>query len=179
MGNLLFWAIGAEKGDRRIGTHAREAVPRLMIVDGQQRLTSLYSVLMRKEVLHKDYTRSRIRIAFRPRDGSFKVADAAVKKDVEFIPDISILWDSGARRQREREFLKRLEASKGKLTERQRDDLAEAIDRLYDLQNYPFIIFELGANIDEEQVADVFVRINGKGVRLGQVDFILTLMSIW
>ena len=61
----------------------------------------------------------------------------------------------------------------------QRDDLEEAIDRLYDLRNYPFKVLELGSNVDEEQVADVFVRINSEGVRLGQADFILTLMSVW
>ena len=179
VGNLLFWATGAEMGARRIGTHAHEAAPRLMIVDGQQRLTSLYTVLTGKEVLRDDYTASRIRIAFRPRDGSFEVADAAVVKDPEFIHDVSILWDGGGRAKKVREFLKRLEASKGELPEDQRDDLEEAIDRLYDLRNYPFKVLELGLNVDEEQVADVFVRINSEGVRLGQADFILTLMSVW
>ena len=33
--------------------------------------------------------------------------------------------------------------------------------------------------MEEVQVADVFVRINSEGVRLGQADFILTLMSVW
>ena len=179
VGNLLFWATGAETGARRIGTHAHEAVPRLMIVDGQQRLTGLYSVLTGRDVVRDDYTSSRIRIAFRARDGSFEVADAAVAKDPEFIPDISILWDSGGRARKVREFLKRLEASKGELEEHQRDDLAEAIDRLYDLRNYPFKVLELGSNVDEEQVADVFVRINSEGVRLSQADFVLTLMSVW
>ena len=179
VGNLLFWATGAEMGARRIGTHAHEAAPRLMIVDGQQRLTSLYSVLTGKDVLRDDYTSSRIRIAFRPRDGSFEVADAAVARDPEFIPDISILWDGGGRGKKVREFLKRLEASKGELEEHHRDDLEEAIDRLYDLRNYPFKVLELGSSVDEEQVADVFVRINSEGVRLGQADFILTLMSVW
>ena len=179
IGHLLFWATGAEMGARRIGTHTHEAAPRLMIVDGQQRLTSLYSVLTGKEVLREDYTSSRIRIAFRPRDGSFEVADAAVVKDPEFIPDVSILWDGGGRAKKVREFLKRLEAGKGELPEQQRDDLEEAIDRLYDLRNYPFKVMELGSNVDEEQVADVFVRINSEGVRLGQADFILTLMSVW
>ena len=179
VGNLLFWATGAEMGARRIGTHAHEAAPRLMIVDGQQRLTSLYTVLTGKEVLRDDYTASRIRIAFRPRDGSFEVADAAVVKDPEFIHDVSILWDGGGRAKKVREFLKRLEASKGELPEDQRDDLEEAMDRLYDLRNYPFKVLELGLNVDEEQVADVFVRINSEEVRLGQADFILTLMSVW
>ncbi len=179
VGNLLFWATGVEIGARRIGTHAHEAAPRLMIVDGQQRLTSLYTVLTGKEVLRSDYTASRIRIAFRPRDGSFEVADAAVVKDPEYIPDVSVLWDGGGRGKKVRQFLKRLETSKGELMERQRDDLEEAIDRLYDLRNYPFKVLELGSNVDEEQVADVFVRINSEGVRLGQADFILTLMSVW
>ena len=115
VGTLLFWATGAEMGARRIGTHAHEAAPRLMIVDGQQRLTSLYSVLTGKDVLRDDYTTSRIRIAFRPRDGSFAVADAAVAKDSEFIPDISILWGGGGRGKKVREFLKHLEKSKGEL----------------------------------------------------------------
>ena len=179
VGHLLFWVTGAEVGARRIGTHSHEAAPRLMIVDGQQRLTSLYSVLTGKEVIRNDYTSSRIRIAFRPRDGRFEVADAAVVRDPEFIPDVSILWDGGGRLKKVRAFLKRLEASKGQLTENQRDHLEEAIDRLYDLQNYPFKVLELGANVDEEQVADVFVRSNSEGVRLGQSDFILTLMSVW
>ena len=179
VGNLLFWATGAESGARRIGTHTHEAAPRLMIVDGQQRLTSLYSVLTGTEVLREDYTASRIRIAFRPRDGRFEVADAAVIKNPEFIPDISILWDGRGRGKKVREFLQRLVASKGTLTERQRDDLEEAIDRLYDLRNYPFKVMELGSSVEEEQVANVFVRINSEGARLGQADFILTLMSVW
>ena len=179
VGNLLFWATGAEAGARRIGTHDHEAAPRLMIVDGQQRLTSLYSVLTGRSVLRKDYTESRISIAFRPRDGSFKVTDAAVRKNSEFISDISIIWGSGGRRKSEREFLERLRKSKGPLTEQYRDELAEAIDRLYDLRNYPFKVFELGANVDEEQVADVFVRVNSKGVHLGQAEFVLTLMSVY
>ncbi len=179
VGHLLFWATGAEMGARRIGTHAHEAAPRLMIVDGQQRLTSLYCVLLGKDVIREDYTSSRIRIAFRPRDASFEVADAAVVKDPEFIADISILWVGGSRAKKVRAFLDRLQAAKGQIAEHQRDDLEEAIDRLYDLRNYPFKVLELGPKVDEEQVADVFVRINSEGVRLSQADFILTLMSVW
>jgi hypothetical protein len=57
--------------------------------------------------------------------------------------------------------------------------LIESIDKLYDLQHYPFTALELSPNIDEERVAEVFVRINSKGVTLNQADFILTLMSVF
>ncbi|MDE2957540.1 MAG: DUF262 domain-containing protein [Bacteroidota bacterium] len=41
VGNLLFWETGAQQGARQIGPQSHQATPRLMIVDGQQRLTSL------------------------------------------------------------------------------------------------------------------------------------------
>ena len=179
VGHLLFWATGVEMGARRIGTQSPEAAPRLMIVDGQQRLTGLYAVLTGKEVVREDYTAWRIRIAFRPRDGRFEVADAAVVKNPEFISDISELWAGGGLLEKVRAFLARLGASKGDLTKDQRVDIEEAISRLYELRSYPFKAMELGSNVDEEQVADIFVRINSEGIPLGQADFILTLMSVW
>jgi uncharacterized protein with ParB-like and HNH nuclease domain len=48
-----------------------------------------------------------------------------------------------------------------------------------DLQNYPFNVLELDSAVDEEQVAEVFVRINSEGVKLNQADFILTLISVF
>ena len=51
--------------------------------------------------------------------------------------------------------------------------------RLKNLENYPFSVLELSQEIDEEQVADVFVRINSEGKTLNQADFILTLMSVF
>jgi uncharacterized protein with ParB-like and HNH nuclease domain len=65
------------------------------------------------------------------------------------------------------------------VTEDEENRLWEAIDRLYDLQSYPFTALELSSTVDEEQVADIFVRINSKGVTLNQADFILTLMSVF
>ena len=68
VGFLLFWANGAGNGHKQIGTDAKQKVPVLLIVDGQQRLTSLYAVVRGEAVLTQDYTSQRIEIAFRPRD---------------------------------------------------------------------------------------------------------------
>jgi hypothetical protein len=40
-------------------------------------------------------------------------------------------------------------------------------------------VVELSSTADEEQVAEIFVRINSEGVTLIQADFILTLMSVF
>ncbi|HKG04398.1 MAG TPA: DUF262 domain-containing protein [Conexibacter sp.] len=179
VGYLLFWGNAGVNGARQIGTGGKQAVPRLLIVDGQQRLTSLYAVLKGLPVIDDDYAATRINIAFRPRDRHFAVPDAAVERDPEYIADISQLWVGPVSRNRfVRQFLERLGDSR-ELTEAEEDDLTEAIDRLYDLQSYPFTALELSSTIDEEKVAEVFVRINSKGVALNQADFILTLMSVW
>lgn len=49
--------------------------------------------------------------------------------------------------------------------------------RLESLRNYQFSALELSADLGE--VAEVFVRINSKGIALNRADFILTLMSVY
>jgi hypothetical protein len=179
VGYLLFWANGIGNDHRQIGTDTKQNIARLLIVDGQQRLTSLYSVLKGKHVLKSDYTAQHIRIAFRPKDATFEVADAAIQKDPEFIPDISELWAGKISRNKfVKNFLERLGKYR-EISDDEEDSLCESIDRLYDLRNYPFTALELSSTVNEEDVADVFVRINSKGITLNQADFILTLMSVF
>jgi uncharacterized protein DUF262 len=178
VGYLLFWETGADPGARQIDVGDKQAVPALLIVDGQQRLTSLYAVMTGSKIVRQDYTEGRIRIAFRPTDATFAVADAAIEKDPEFIADVSELWVSGNYRVAERAFLARLSAKRD-LDQAERDRLSEALDRVRDLSDYPFKAVELGSTVDEEQVAEVFVRINSEGVTLSQADFILSLMSVF
>jgi len=137
VGYLLFWVNGYSEVHRTIGIDTKQKVARLLIVDGQQRLTSLYAVLEGVPVLRRDYSEERISIAFRPRDRKFEVTDAAVRRDPEFISDISQLWSADISRGRfVRNFLKRLRESRS-LTEEEGDELSEHIDTLYDLQEYP------------------------------------------
>ena len=178
VGTLLFWETGAEAGTRQIGGLEHDKVAKLLIVDGQQRLTSLYAVISGHSVLTTRYRHENIRIAFRPRDETFEVTDAAIRRDPEFIPDITTLWSDGYR-PTVRAFFKRLERSRGEeLPQSTEDQLEDRIDRVYDLQNFRFQVIELNVTADEEQVADIFVRINSEGVQLKQSDFILTLMSV-
>jgi hypothetical protein len=178
VGYLLFWQTGAEVGARAVGVNDKdEKVPRWLIVDGQQRLTSLYSVFTGHPVVREDYTESRIRIAFRPHDARFEVTDAAIEKDPAFLPDVTPLWKDY--RATVRGYLDRLEAARGPLDQAMRDEIDNQFDRVRDLGSYPFEVVELDAAMDEEDVAEVFVRINSEGVTLNQADFILTLMSVF
>lgn len=179
VGYLLFWANDELVGTKQIGTDGKQhRVPRLLIVDGQQRLTSLYAVLRGREVVNAEYKSQRIQVAFRPRDGRFEVADAAIKRDPEFIPDLSELFSGGTSYSVIDAFLRRLREARD-VSDDERDRVARSIDRAFDLQNYPFTAMEVSSVVDEEQVADIFVRINSEGVKLNQADFILTLLSVF
>lgn len=180
VGYLLFWENGSAEGVKQIGLgHKQHKVPARLIVDGQQRLTSLYAVFRGKKVLDEDYRERQIEVAFRPWDGKFEVADAAIRKDAEWISNISDIWASGKPSyQMVKNFLKQLEA-KGPVSVDDEERIAHNLDRLFDLQKYPFTALEIAPTVDEEQVADIFVRINSEGVRLNQADFILTLMSVF
>jgi hypothetical protein len=179
VGYLLLWSTGADVGARQIGTESKKSAPALLIVDGQQRLTSLYAVITGTPVVMKDYTKAKIRVAFRPHDQVFEVTDAAIENNPEFIPDISVIF-KGSFLSFVNDFLAKLESYRGvTLDDAEKNRLSENIDRLKDLQNYPFQAIELDRSVDEEHVAEVFVRINSEGVQLNNADFILTLMSVF
>ena len=178
VGTLMFWETGAEVGTRRIGVDEATHAPSFLVVDGQQRLTALYSVITGRVVLTKTFDERRIQIGFRPEDETFEVADAAIVRDPEFIPDITKLWTTGYKTT-VRGFLHALSHARGSdLGDAQQDALEERIDRVRDLRDFWFEVVELVAAANEEQVAEIFVRINSEGVKLNQSDFILTLMSV-
>src|SRR5919106_1919127 len=96
VGYLLLWENGATEDTRAIGADSKQKAPQQLIVDGQQRLTSLYAVIKGVPVVRENYDAERIEIAFNPLSGKFEVADAAIKRDKSFIPNISAVWAKGA-----------------------------------------------------------------------------------
>jgi hypothetical protein len=128
-------------------------------------------------VLRDDYTETRIRIAFRPTDGTFAVTDAAIERDPEYLPDVTVVWQRGTWAIT-KSYLETISARR-EVSDTEQERVSQAIGRLHDLQNCPFQVVELSDAATEEQVADIFVRINSEGVTLIQADFILTLMSVF
>lgn len=177
VGYFLFWQTGAEEvSTKSIGQGEKQKAPSLLIVDGQQRLTSLYAVVMREPVLRDNFEHEYIRIAFNPLKGEFAVPDATTEKQPEFIPDVSLVFQRDTY-ETINDYLERLRQSREVSKDEERA-IAKAIGRLAGLSSFPFVALELTQAANEEQVADVFVRINSEGKKLNQSDFILTLMSV-
>lgn len=180
IGYLLLWAAPEDENSRQIGTNGHGIdTPSTLIIDGQQRLTSLYAVMKGKTVLNKDFQKKRIAIAFRPSTGEFEVSTVAYQRSPEWIDDISDLFTrSEGSYTIISLFIKQLSSSR-ELKEGEDEQIAENIQRLLQLRKYPFSALEINSSTDEEDVADIFVRVNSQGQKLNQADFILTLMSVF
>ena len=179
IGYLLFWENGYSGEHRTIGADHKQKVPRLLIVDGQQRLTALYAVMKAVSVVNKKFRTGHIRIAFHPLEERFEVTNPTIKMDVNWISDISKMWDdSTSTFAFITAYLQRIKA-KRPLSPTQEQQVAGAIDRLQKLIDYPLTALEVSSSVSEDQVAEIFVRINSKGTPLNQADFILTLMSVF
>lgn len=80
-------------------------------------------------------------------------------------------------------FTKRLDeyrTSKGEtLSDEEQDLISENITALSNLKQHTLPVFDIKANAEEEDVSEIFVRVNSGGVALKQNDFILTLLSLY
>lgn len=179
VGYFLFWANANVETVKQIGTDNKQKHPNLLIVDGQQRLTSLYAVIRAQEIIRENYTKTHIVIAFNPLDEKFEIPDASIKKNPRYFQSISEIWKPNINIIRViNDFINNLKRTV-EITETEEEHIQNAFMKLKNLESYPFSALELSTDIDEEQVADVFVRINSQGKTLNQADFILTLLSVF
>lgn len=177
IGYLLFWENGLPGEHRLIGADRKQKAPILLIVDGQQRLTSLYAVIRGAPIIDENFRPTRIRLAFNPFERRFEVTNPAIERDPEWLADISVLWQPTTSLLT---FVNKFIAQqKRPLLDEERERIYQAIDRVVDLQKYPITALEISSSVTEEQVAEIFVRINSRGTPLNQADFILTLMSVF
>jgi len=178
VGSLMLWN-SAQVDRRYIGIDGKQHTPTDFIIDGQQRLTGLYAVMNGAQVTFKDFSRGYIRLGFRPRDGRFEVTDASVVNDPEFLPNITELWTGNSWEVIDR-FIERLRAARPDALENgQENQLRTALNMLHNLLNSQFQAVQIGYEVDEERVAEIFMRVNSGGTELTQADFILTLMSVF
>jgi hypothetical protein len=179
VGYFLFWKSGGNNGEKQIGTDSKQKVPDSLIVDGQQRLTSLYAVIKGVSVIRENFKSERIMIAFNPLTETFAVSDAAIIKDSEYLSDISLIWShkNGIFGVVE-EYIKRLK-EKREVNEDEVRTIQRNINNLDNLLKYPFTVLEIDRAATEEEVSEIFVRVNSTGTTLNQADFILTLMSVF
>ena len=93
IGYLMLWECPKANKKKSIGTNNHNySEPKEVIIDGQQRLTSLYSVIMGKPVVDSNFRERTITISYCPLKNKFEVGHSATKNDPEWIYNISDLF---------------------------------------------------------------------------------------
>ena len=184
IGYLMLWECPTLDKSIHIGVEAHSyASPKEVIIDGQQRLTSLYAVMKGKKVINSKFDEKSIIISYCPLQDKFEVGCQATKNDPEWIYNISDLFTTTNSFKFIGDFIRKLgdhRAAKGNaLTDEEQGLIAERINSVFNLKSHTLPIFDIKANAEEEDVSEIFVRVNSGGVSLKQNDFILTLLSLY
>ena len=178
VGELMFWMNRDQSHQKAIGVGSKSSESSLQVVDGQQRLTSMFAVMNGLEIWRDNYERNRIKLAFNPFTERFEVPTPAITRSPDWIADIRDVFDNGIAARKA--FLKRLKlADASSVTEDIEDQVEFALSKLLALGDYQFQVVQLNEDVTRETVADVFVRINSEGVSLQASDFILTWLSVF
>ena len=184
IGYLMLWDSPEDSGKtKQIGTDAHAFTEaKQLIIDGQQRLTSLYAVMYGKEVVDERFNRKQIIIAFNPLERRFEVSTAPLRRSPEWIGNISALFMEKKTLSFIMQFIKTLreawEKNGKEFTDEQEEIVANNIQDLLALRNYMVPTLSITSQANEEDVAEIFKRVNSGGATLNENDFVLTLISV-
>lgn len=191
IGYCILWEAPDDQEDKKssIGLNEKSySTPKELVIDGQQRLTALVSSLYGISVKDQTFFDRTIRIAYDPIAREFHTWDAAVEKDARYIPDVSEAFrakrDNEATKFR-KAYIKRLNDANAKrdapvLSDDEESAVEDGINELLNLETtYVIPILSISNKADEEQMSQIFIRVNSGGTKLTEDDFIMTLLSVY
>jgi hypothetical protein len=140
-----------------------------ILIDGQQRITALTAAILGQYVINSSYERVKIKIAFHPVEEKFEVQNPAILKDKLWLPDISEVIN-GSLLRIVRQYLNLNPEANEELIEK-------TITNLVNIPKKQIGLIELSSDLNIETVTEIFIRINSKGVVLGQADFAMSKIA--
>lgn len=189
IGYVMLWASPADyTNTKSIGVGDKQFKrPDDLVIDGQQRLTSLLAAISGVEVLDKNFKPRRIKISFDPLEKDFQVWTQAFERSPKYIADISEVFkahDALQISKFRRSIINRMNEGRTKygqpeLTDEEQDQIEDNINALLSLRNYTIPTLRILSKADEEDVAEIFRRVNSGGQNLNENNFIETLLAVY
>lgn len=190
IGYIMLWEspVDYESKKSAIGDNSKTyEEPKELVIDGQQRLTALVAAMYAVKVKDKNFADREIKISYNPLTREFAVWSQAYEKDTEWISRISDVFlakEDNSISSLRRHFIKEANEGRGKkelplLTDEEEDRIEDNINALLNLSDYSLPTLEISYTADEEDVADIFVRVNSGGQSLTENNFIQTLISVY
>ena len=179
-GLLLFFENETEINNKALGRNEElKTLPKFVVIDGQQRLTSLYAVFTGHSVIKEGGKKEQIRLSFNPVTTEFNVADASTEKGHDWIYDIKEILNGENLYHTTTEYLSKYKERNPNTNPEKEKLIADNIQRLCDIWKIEFTVLQISKHVSIEEVSEIFLRINSRGRTLNNSDFILTLMSVY
>ena len=179
-GLLLFFENETEINNKALGRNEElKTLPKFVVIDGQQRLTSLYAVFTGHSVIKEGGKKEQIRLSFNPVTTEFNVADASTEKGHDWIYDIKEILNGENLYHTTTEYLNKYKERYPNINPEKEKLIADNIQRLCDIWKIEFTVLQISKHVSIEEVSEIFLRINSRGRTLNNSDFILTLMSVY
>lgn len=158
-----------------------------LVIDGQQRLTALLAAMYGVTIKDKDYKERIIRISFNPLTREFDVWTPAFERNPEWISEISSVFMADQEHnisKLRKAYIRtvnegRVKNGESELTDDEEDIVEQNINDLLNLNIYSLPTLKINSKADEEDVADIFVRVNSGGQNLTEKNFIETLIAVY
>ena len=189
IGYVMLWASPADYGNTKsIGVGDKQFKrPDDLVIDGQQRLTSLLAAMTGTQVLDKNFVQRRIKISFDPLTKEFQVWTKAYDRSYQYISDIAEVFKAHENLEISkfrRALIQRMNEGRGRngqpeLTDEEQDKIEDNINSLLSLRNYTIPTLRILSKADEEDVAEIFRRVNSGGQNLNENNFIETLLAVY
>jgi len=142
-----------------------------ILIDGQQRVISLITSILAKEIVTKNYKKIRITISFNPQTEKFEVFNPAIKKDVYWINDIGPIVNG------EWKITKTIKDYCIENPLANQDEVENSIEKVKKIINRQIGIIELEHDLDINIVTEIFIRLNSAGTQLNQADFAMSKIA--
>lgn len=149
----------------------RVALGKMILIDGQQRVTALTAAVLGQQVVNKDYRKVNIRVAFHPLKQVFEVSNTAIEGDSSWIADIAPVVSGDI------SLLKAIREYTKANPDVDEEAIEQALSALTDIAKKQIGLIELDHDLDIETVTEIFIRINSKGTVLSQADFAMSKIA--
>lgn len=140
-----------------------------VLIDGQQRVTSLAAALLGYKVRTAAYQKKHIRIAFNPLDERFEVLTSAIEKSKQWIKDISVVFKY--------DIISLYQSYIDDNADANIQLVKDSLERLMSIKNRQLGVIDLPPNLDSTEVTEIFVRLNSQGKRLNEADFAMSKIA--
>lgn len=166
VGYLIAW----KNHDVRL-KNGESSAGKKILIDGQQRITALMASVLGVKVINKHYKKTKIQISFHPIDERFEVFNPAIEKDSTWFKDISTLIDTNTN------LFDLVNAFREENPEYDQSMIFERLQKLRSIVNNQIGLIELDSALEIEEVTEIFIRINSRGQRLSQADFVMSKIA--